>query len=76
LSPALPGSALLFALAFGCMVAGNWISQITAPTTTHPEVTMEAAKSDEKLGRRLFFNTVTAALATAAIGLVGFATAG
>jgi predicted small integral membrane protein len=76
LSPALPGSALLFALAFVCMLAGNWISQITAPTTTHPEVTMETAKSDKKLGRRLFFNTVTAAFATAAIGLVGFATAG
>jgi hypothetical protein len=58
------------------MLAGNWISQITVPTTTHPEVTMETAKSDKKLGRRLFFNTVTAAFATAAIGLVGFATTG
>ena len=37
---------------------------------------METAKSDKKLGRRLFFNTVTAVFATAAIGLVGFATAG
>jgi len=72
----LPGSALLFALAFGCMLAGNWISQITDPTTTRPEVTMETEKSDKKLVRRLFFNTVTAAFATAAIGLVGFATKG
>jgi hypothetical protein len=72
----LPGSALLFGLAFGCMLAGNWISEITAPTTAHPEVTMETAKSDKKLVRRLFFNTVTAVFATAAIGLVGFATSG
>jgi hypothetical protein len=45
----LPGSALLFGLAFVCLLAGNWISQITAPTTTHPEVTMDPAKSDKKL---------------------------
>lgn len=37
---------------------------------------METEKSDKKLGRRLFFNAVTALFATAAIGLVGFATAG
>jgi hypothetical protein len=67
---------LLFALAFGCVLAGNWISQITDPTTKRPEVTMETEKSDKKLVRRLFFNTATAAFAIAAIGLVGFATTG
>ena len=76
LSPALPGSAVLFGLVFGRMLAANWISQVTAPTTTHPEVTMDTAKSDKKPVRRLFFNTVTAAFAAPAIGLVGYATSG
>lgn len=37
---------------------------------------METAKSDKKLVHRVFFNTVIAMFATAAIGLVGFATSG
>jgi hypothetical protein len=51
--PGVAGSALLFVLAFGCMLAGNWISQITAPATAHPEATMETEKSEKKLRRLL-----------------------
>jgi hypothetical protein len=72
----LPGPvhALLFALAFGCGLAGNWISEITAPTTTHLEVTMNATKN--KRVRRLSFNAAAAFLATVADGAVGLATSG
>jgi hypothetical protein len=34
----------------------------SAPTTTHPEVIMDTAKSDKKLVRRLFSNTATAGI--------------
>lgn len=43
LSPALPGSALLLALAFGCGLASNTISSsYSNSTNTQPEVLMDA----------------------------------
>jgi len=77
LSPALPLGpvhALLFALAFGCSLAGNWISQITGPTTTHQEVAVKATKT--KRVSRLSLNAAASFLATVADGAVGLATSG
>jgi hypothetical protein len=73
LSPALPGSALLFALAFGCGLASTWIERYSRSTSACTEVSMDAAKKTQA-GR--LASLVSTFLATAAEVTVGLATSG
>lgn len=74
LSPALPGSALLFGLAFGCGWASSWMNSLSHPRSDCSEVTMAATKMTKV--RRLTYKTVSTFLATVAEMAVGLATSG
>lgn len=74
LSPALPGSTLLFTLAFGCGLASNWIISHSNSTTAPPEVPMDATK--KKRARQIVPMAVSTFLATVAEVAAGIATSG
>jgi hypothetical protein len=73
LSPALPGSALLLTLAFGCGLASSWIDRSSHSTSTHAEGSMDAT-TKKQAGRMA--RLVSAFLATVAEMAVGLATSG
>jgi hypothetical protein len=69
LSPTLPGSALLFGLAFGCGLASTWIDISPHSTGTCTEDSMDATKKTQAGRLARLFSTFLATVAEMAVGL-------
>lgn len=73
LGSALPGSALLFVLAFGCGSASSWIDSSPRSMSICTKASMDAMK---KAWARRLVGLVKAFLATVAEMALGLATSG